>query len=472
MRLATPRGLVSVETRRWPLAGLDHAQTHSNGAAAISLLGSEFSGDPAATYAALYRSNPWVYSAVSIIARNVARLPLKVYELDVDGNRKRVRGDLPLPGRPSAGAALDNLLRRPEPGVSRREWLTKLMVDRLVYGNALAIVERDQGAVVGIWHVPWRKVAVKEGTDVPILFYEIRGDSWLGVSNLERQGIRIGGPLESTKGAIAVVPEDAIHFGRGGNVDSPMGLSPLAPLKFTLALHDALWRHLTSYFRNQARPSGLLKVNPQTSDEMKKKIREEIARLYSSPENAGKMMLTSAEWTPITDSPDHAKIVELARLSREEIVTTFGLAPTDAGIMDKGQFANVSSNRSRFVRDVLGGWAAEVEDDLNAQFIGRNDAWRSYFAEFDLGEMLRPDLEARAKTYADLRSVLTPNEMRRMENLTPLPHKSADTVWFPSGQVALGMEPPKPAGVPAPPSPPAPEDGPEGDAGELEEIDK
>jgi hypothetical protein len=76
---------------------------------------------------------------------------------------------------------------------------------------------------------------------------------------------------------------------------------------------------------------------------------------------------------------------------------------------------------------------------------------------FDLDEMLRPDLEARAIAYNALEATLTTNERRFLEGKPRLEHPEADTVWMPSGAIPVGIKPPEPdpAAAPAEPAEPA-----------------
>lgn len=416
MKLLTTRGVVDLRERRWPLSGLDAPQRKSNGSTSLLLAKGPNGQLTTASLAKLYRSNPYIYAATNLIARGVSRMPLHVFEFDSEGNRKRVRGDLPgSAGRPSAGAALDKLLRTPEPLVSTNEWLGKVMLDRLVFGNALIVKEKtESGSLARLWHVPWQRVVVQTGETVPIEHYEIGGT----VGNIAPSGPRF-------------IPEEVIHLGRGRDLDGTIGLSPLEALRSTIALYEALARHLIAFYENSARPSGLLKVQPQTAqnDRLLEKIQEQVRALYASPENAGKILVTSGEFEPLTDTSNQKAIIELARLSREEIAAAFGLLPVDLGDLTHATYSNVGQARSRFVRDVLGQWLAEFEDDFQAQITLPPGT----YIEFQTGEALRPDLEARAEVYEKMRGVLTPNEMRALEGLPPLKQKGADELWIMPG---------------------------------------
>jgi HK97 family phage portal protein len=432
MRLVSASGeLVPVRERAWPQAGLTSPGPIGSGRSVIQLATAPGGPPNYASYAQVYRTNPWVYACVNMIATGLARMKVNVHAYDTNGDHEQILVNLPGGiGRPNSGLALAQLLATPEPGVSRHEWLRKMIVDRLVYGNAIAVMDRPSGAGVpsALWHTPWQRITINTGDTVPILNYVIEGD----------------------RGNRVIDPIDVVHLGRGGDLNSPAGLSAIAPLRYTIALHDALQRHLNAYFKNSARPSGMIQIQPGTNKEAITLIQEQVNALYSAPENAGKILVTSGAWHSLSADPQSSNIVELAKLSREEIAAAFQVPPPMLGILERALKSNVIEMRSQFVRDVIGPHADAIEQDLQAQLLGQNPAWRGYFVRFDLNGPLMPDLEARATVYEKMRHVYTPNEMRQMEGKKPLTGDAgefADTLWMPSGEIPLGLEQPQTAGA-------------------------
>lgn len=431
MRVATAHGLQTVSTRSTALVGLDHGSTVSgNGSALLRLVNGAGGLEKFTDYAGVYQANPWVFAAVEAYARAVSRLVLKVYVLDENGDRTRVRSDLPGSiGRNSAGQALDALLRAPDPGVlmSAGEWWRRIVRDRWVYGNALVEKQRDaSGRIVALPPVPWKRVAVETGDRVPVLWYTVSG------SKASRQ----------------ISPLDVVHFGRGADLDSPVGMSPLKPLHATIALHDALMRHAVSYMANSARPSGMIQLDRASSKDVIDKVREQVRALYESPENAGRIIVGSGSFERFNDDVPTSGLIELAKQSREEVSAAFAIPQPILGILDRAILNNTKELRSYWTRDIVGPFVKELEDEMMAQLVGEQAALRSHFVRFDLDEILRPDLEARADVYEKLRHVLTPNEMREIEDRQALDVEGADTTWLPAGSIGLGIEPPAPPEVP------------------------
>lgn len=370
-----------------------------------------------ATYREVYFANPFVYAATSYIARGIGRLPLHLYALDAEGEKERVRADLP--GRQQPGAWLDRLLNVPGGRVSRPAFYGSTARSRLVLGNALwEIVRPGRGGMPsGLSRVPWNQVLhIDEDSWGNVRYYEVRDPGARG----ERR---------------TIWAEDAIHFGLGSEMEGGCGASLLESCSSTLALHDAILRHLLAYMGNAATPSGSLYVERAGRERMKE-IRDLLTELYASPENAGRILVTSGKWQSHSDSPDHAKLVELVKESRIEIAAAFQVPPPILGLLEHAIRANVKEMREQFGRDTLGPWVSEFEGELDAQLIQPNAP--HIFSAFKLAEQLRPDIEARALVYQRMMHIYSIDEIRRSEDLEPLKIAGVtDIPWVASGAMPL-----------------------------------
>jgi HK97 family phage portal protein len=416
--------IVEIQGRRdraWPLAGTQYPMEYSQSWAGLRLGALPTGESRILAYRRIYRSNPWVWAAVNTIARGLSGFPLRVYGHGSSGEKIPYRSDLPpvKPGPPSSGLRLDSLLAHPAPFISRRRTVRRAMVDKLVYGNGIWAKEPDgYGGVLHIYNVPWREVSVIAGKDQPILGYRIMGNA-------------------ATK---VWAQEDVIQFGEG-DPDGPIAPSPLESLQWTIALEDAMSRHLVAFFQNAARPSGVLKLGQMPDDRELALIREQIQQLYSGMENAGKPLITSGDWSPMNSGSSYADIVELARLSREEVAAAYGISPPVMGILDKAIKSNVEELWEQFLRDTLGNHGSEFCDEIEAQLIDPAPQWSGLTTGFDMSARLLPDLEALATSIPGLQRVWTLNELRRMVGLADLEGEWANQPWMGPGSLPAGLAP-------------------------------
>lgn len=422
--LAATGDLVDVGGRRdrsWPLGDTQYQSEYSQSWAGLRM-GSLPSGEARIlSLRRIYKSNPWVWASVNMISNGLAGFPIRVMDWGPNGQRIPVRGDLPRsrPGPPTAGQALDWTLNHPAPYVSRRRTVRRVAVDKLVYGNGIWVKEPDgYGGIAGLWNAPWRTISVIAGDNSPIAGYRVMGFAGNKVFD---QG-------------------DVVQFGEG-DPDTPIAPSPLEALQWTIALTDAMARHLTAYFQNQARPSGVLTMDQMPPESELKLLREQIRQLYSGPENAGVPLITSGSWSPMNGGQSYSDIVELAKLSRDEVAAAYNIPPPVLGIMDHAIKSNVEELREQFLRDVLGPHGTELSDEIDAQIIDPAPQWSGLSCGFDMSERLLPDIEALAVAFKELKRVFTLNELRRMSKLPDLPFEWADQPWMEPGSLPAGLAP-------------------------------
>jgi HK97 family phage portal protein len=367
-------------------------------------------------YEWVYYTNPWLFATIRLKANGAARMPLKVYRyLDAEGDRERVTvTSSTTDPKQRRAVSLVRALRRPGHGVSRQSLWRGTTINANVWGPALWVIGRDRfGDYTDFKRIPYRYA---------------RRDKLGGV-------LRYWDSREPDRKYLA---DDIIHFGRGSDCGDFDTSSPIGALHSTLALYDAVERHLLAYFKNSARPSGHYKVQPGTGTAARNAIREAITTLYTSPENAGKVLVTSAEWQSHSSTPDHNRVVELAKQSREEIVAVYNMPPPLVGILDRAIMANVRELRSHYARDVVGPDLELFEGDFDAQLLAQDPLLADdVFVEFDMAAVMRPDLEARAATWKDQLAIKTPNEIRKTENLPALDDPAADQLWRPLNEAPV-----------------------------------
>jgi HK97 family phage portal protein len=410
--LTTTGELADVSQRQWPMAGLDMTRPSVQQSNLLKMVGDH----SYASHAKLYRENPWLNAGIRTIAWGLSRSPLRVYELLADGQRRACRYDVPQRGPDNAGRRLDKELNAPVNGIGPQRRMRATVTDYLIYGNALW----DTAEPEGTYHIPWHRVEVIEGDRVPILGYKIKG------SKKDR----------------FLAPEDVIHFNAADDPESILGLSPIGSLKYTLALHEALQRHLVKFFENMARPSGNLRLQPGASEKAIEAVSAQVRELYASPENAGKVMVTTGEFQSVTAGHDQSQIIELAKMSREEIAGSLRIPGPVLGFLDHAIKSNVKELREQYIRDVIGNWAPAMEDDIMAQRVRVDTSLTRFFVEFDLDVHLRPDMESLADVAAKTGGVVTTNERRRWFNLPDLEFPEADTVAQMPGGSYLGIADP------------------------------
>lgn len=391
-----------------------------------------------ASYYDVLMSNPWGHGTIHTIARGLGRLPLKLYEPvhsdDVDPgtvaqiitpNRKTPEGRIVWALR-YPNTLPDRSGKTANSPISRKALLYGTVVSKLIHANALWEKRRGaDGEIVGFSYIPNEQISMNERA----LTYTISEPHFVGI---------LGEQSPETERTLTA--DKVCHFGLWETGRRPWTPSPVRALHASIALYDAVSRHMSSFFQNGARVSGHLKL-PEGKGANQQSIthaREEIKKLFSGSDNAGRVLITEADWQQMHREPEFDGIVSLMKFSRDEIFVTYGVPPPVMGVMDRAIMSNVREMRDQYVKDLIGPHAEFLAADFEAQVIDFEPGLRDkqIFAEFDLDEQLRPDVWTRAAAHRNMLLVRTPNEVRRMERLQQLtgdanPDGYADTIQRP-----------------------------------------
>lgn len=404
-------------------ASLAGASTWS-GAGSVSLTRALTGRRRSMRHAEVARTNPWVRAATDARASVGSRVPLHVFrpldEAEGRGERDRVRT-----GDPGPGSRLPALLAHPAPDLSGRRWRRRILTDKLVHGNGLIEKVTSGGNLVELrWH-PWCDVEWHLTDDgLEIEAFE--------VPTVRRKGLWLGPrwqPGETRMidraDAVLVLDVEEVSIEEG-----PVGLSPIASLHATQALYDAAMRFAVTYMDKGVFPTGVVELSDKATPELAQATRELLEAVHSKVENAGRPLAVAGKWHQVMATPEGAKLIELAKWSREEVAGAYRIPLPVLGDLSSTNRSTAQVSREQFIRDVVGDDVAVLESELNAQLVAGNRRWAAagIWVEGQLGELLRPDAVAMAEVLHKQVGgpVMTPNDGRKVINLPPLDDERAD----------------------------------------------
>jgi HK97 family phage portal protein len=301
------------------------------------------------SYTRLYETQPWVAIAVNKLSRQISRLPLKVYTVDSQGNRERVR----------EGALVD-LLGRPRTRSGPIQLKQSIVFPMLLHGNSLLEKIRDG---VGkppraLWPLDWRFI---QG----YLPYQ-------GAVDFEAYG------STQTGQSRYVEADDTLHF-RWESPDGLLGSSPLMQLGVTIAAEDAAQRYIQALHKNGARPSFAVVIPPdaRADKEVRDGIRQEIQDVHGGVDKALQAPIIGggADVKPLAQTAHEAELIEQRKLNREEVAAVYDIPPPLIGILDHATYSNVAEMHRMLYGTVLGPWLTLIEETLQAQLIDTEPAF-------------------------------------------------------------------------------------------------
>lgn len=362
----------------------------------------ELAGGQAATYEALYRTQPWIQTAVNRISGGIGSLPLDAY----------INGDLPGEREKQRKGALAELLWQPYEHGTPSSWKQSILMNLLIHGNGIDVKIRP-----GVGRPPSELL--------PSSF-----QYWTcvyGRDNLVDWWVFNAGPGRR----VPFRPEEVIHYHRWPGGRGVVAPSPLEALRRTLMLEDAAQRAAISAFEEGGRARGSWVVDGRVHPDDMKKLRAVIDELYGGPDKMyrGLLMDNGIKYQAIPQTTlVDSELVELRKVTREEILAVYNLPQPSAGVLDRATFSNVTEQHLMEYMDTYRPWTTLIEETLAVELIGRRGApvyeplMAGQYVEFNYKAVMAGDpvRQQEVITKAVGGPWMTPNEARATQNLPPL----------------------------------------------------
>lgn len=364
----------------------------------------------AVTPDALMSNSAVAVRCVNIRSEMLASAGLFVFRRTADGGRERA-DDLPL------YSVLHDMANPQATAFEAREFLIRSLD---LHGNAYARLERDnRGQVTAIYPLEPGLVSV-----------ERLASGRLRYRHTDPRG-----------GLTTYLQEEILHV-RGPSRDGVIGLSAIQYGRGAMALRVSQAETAQNLIANGLRPSGVMSYDERLTGDARVKIREAVADRLQGSANAGQLLIMDggAKYTSLAWTAEDAEFLASQKLSNEDVARLFGVPPTSVGITDKATYSNTEQEARALVANCLGPLASRIEAAMMRCLL-TDDARRTLYIEHDLAALLKGDVTARFEAYRIGREIgaLSPNDIRRRENETPIP--GGDVYHQPANWVALGSVP-------------------------------
>lgn len=373
-----------------------------------------------ADFGRVFRREVWVYACVKRIAEAAADVPVTIVQ--------RVKGEeKPLDDHP-----LLDLLESINPYMGKAIFIETLMASIELMGNSYIEKVRK----------------TKRGP--PVELYPLRPDRMRVIPDPVNY---LAGFLYEVNGRrIRFEPQDVVHLKTYNPLDDYYGLSTLEAAALSVEHDQFAIAYNRNFFRNNAMPEGVFTTEAAVKQEDVDRVKQEFEKNFRGPKNTGKVGFLGGKWTWVSlgMKQREAQFIDSRKMSREEILATFGVPPVLVGLLD-GQFAaNVREQLQIFWKLAMLPRLQRVEDQLNEQLASEyGDDIR---IRFDLGhiEALREDENDRVERVRKLieGGIITRNEARQEMGMETLPLPGMDDITVPFTVVALGTAPPQPGAGP------------------------
>lgn len=330
-----------------------------------------------------------VFACVNLYARTLASMPLLLYEKTPDGKRRAVNHPL-----------YRLLHNEPNPNMTSHNFRKIMEASLKLWGNAYAWIEFDNSwRVKYLWPLLPGNVFPQRSLQTGELFYDAV------LYNGESRRFRA---------------YEMVHIS-GLGFDGISGRSPVRQFAETMGFNLDIKSYGRKFFKNGARPSGVLQHPGSLSEEAQKRLENKFDKRYSGIENTGKTILLEEGMTyhQIGVPPEEAQFIESRKYSVEEIARIYGVPPHMIGDLEHATFSNIESQDINFAKHSIVPECVNWEQELMRKLLNDDEQAR-YEIEFNMEGLVRGDMESRYRAYAIGRQwgFLTADDIRAKENMS------------------------------------------------------
>lgn len=333
-----------------------------------------------------------VWRCVSLISTLTACLPLDVFETDRDDNRSKVGMNNPLA----------RLLRyAPNQYMTAQEFRESMTMQLCFYGNAYALIDRN-GAGDPVSLLPLQSASMDPRMVGKSLVYRYQKD-----------------------GSYADFSHSEILHLKGFGFNGLVGLSPIAFACKSAGVAVAMEDNQRDFFANGAKSPQILYSDRVLTKEQRDQLEGNFREIAGGPVEKRLWILESnLKNSPIGVTPQDAEMMASRKFQVSELARFFGVPPHLVGDVEKSTSwgTGIEQQNLGFLQYTLQPYISRWENAIQRWLI-RPDQVGRYHAEHNLDGLLRGDSASRAAFMkamgeAGLRTI---NEMRRTDNMPPLP---------------------------------------------------
>ena len=352
-----------------------------------------------------------VYACVRILAESIAGLPLHLYEYRGNGKER-------VPGHPLYFLLHDS----PNPEMTSFIFRETAMIHLLLWGNSYAQILRDgRGRVMGLYPLLPNRMSVGRDESGEIVYTYTP----MSESNPHLKGQR----------QITLRREDVLHI-PGLGFDGLVGYSPIAMAKNAIGIALATEEYGAAFFKNGARPGGVLEHPGVLKDPSK--LRESWHAVYGGTMNTGRIAVLEegVKYQQIAIPPEEAQFLETRKFQIDEIARLYRVPPHMIGDLEKSSFNNIEQQSLEFVKYTLNPWVVRWEQSLQKALLTDKER-KEYFIRFKVDGLLRGDYKSRMEGYAIGRQNgwLSANDIRSLEDMNPIESAEGGDLYLINGNM-------------------------------------
>lgn len=335
--------------------------------------------------------NAAVFACVRVITQNVSSLPLDVFRIEDDKCIKLHKHE----------HWLARLLRhKPNAHMTALEFREAMNLQLCFYGNAYAVIARN---------------AVQEVIALTPL-HALKMDVLLENNQVIYR-------YQHDRGYIDYQPKEIFHL-KNMSVNGLVGISPIACASRILGTAIAAEDHQRTFFANGCKTPKILTTKVDQTQQQMKDAQKIFGDLAAGPMNQRLRVIPGAfDLHELGLSPLDADLMQARSYQLADISRIFGVPLHLINEVEKNTSwgSGIEQTNIQFLQYTLKPYLERWEETIAQLLIKDED--QAIYAEHNLKGLLRADSKTQAEVYASHvnNGIMTRNEIRRLENLPPLP---------------------------------------------------
>jgi len=359
-----------------------------------------------------------VFQAINLISGDVAKLPLNIYKRTPEqGDKGRVI-DENHPGQ--------RLLKyRPNSEMSAFKFWRRMMTHALLWSNAYALIERDEtGKPISLLPLLPDRTSPHR-TKAGVLFY---------VSE-------IGGEL---KGFAA---SNILHLEQV-SVNGLADCQLIYKARESFALSIAAENFASKYFSNGGRIGGILEMPAGMQKQGADNLESGFRKTYEGLDTSFKTVILrdGAKFHQAQFTPEQTQMVAARTQQVKEVARWFNIPPHKLGDDSNASYNSLEQENRSYLNHCLSAWLKTIESECYLKILApMEQESNSHFIEFNVGALIAADIATQYQIYRTgiEAGILSPDEVRAMQNLNPRPDKMGSKYLRPLNMEYADQEQPE-----------------------------
>lgn len=333
-----------------------------------------------------------VYACITLIASDIAKLPVKLVEEDDDGTWKE-----------TSNPAYSPVLRKPNSYQNRIQYWESYFLSKLTRGNTYVLKLRDaRNVVTGLAVLDpdrtWPLIA-----DDGSVFYQVRGPRLLGMMDEE-----------------VMIPSREIIHDRFNCIYHPLiGTSPVWSAAYAATQGMAIQAGSSKFFANASQPGGILTAPGAISDATAARLKLAWETNFTG-DNAGRVAILGdgLKYERLSLTAAESQLIDQLKWTADVVCAVFHVPPYKIGLGTMPTYNNIQALNVEYYSQCLQSLIEAAELCLDEGL----ECAVGLGTEFDIDNLLRMDAATQMTVLANgVKGVIyAPNEARAKIGLPPV----------------------------------------------------